>query len=75
MGWYYGSIVYHLGAFNAVHADNLVIQQGAVGSNPLNIIVSVIPNNLINAFTNNGNVLAVVFLAVAIGLCDESIKR
>ena len=69
-----GSIVYHLGAFNAVHADNLVIQQGAVGSNPLNIIVSVIPNNLINAFTNNGNVLAVVFLAVAIGLAMNQLK-
>ena len=69
-----GSIVYHLGAFNAVHADNLLIQQGAVGSNPLNIIVSVIPNNLINAFTNNGNVLAVVFLAVAIGLAMNQLK-
>lgn len=69
-----GSIVYHLGAFNAVHADNLVIQEGTVGSNPLNIIVSVIPNNLISAFTNNGNVLAVVFLAVAIGLAMNQLK-
>lgn len=51
MGWYYWFNCLSLGAFNAVHADNLVIQQGAVGSNPLNIIVSVIPNNLINAFT------------------------
>ena len=69
-----GSIVYKLGAFNAVHADNLMIQEGTVGSNPLNIIVSVIPNNLINAFTNNGNVLAVVFLAVAIGLAMNQLK-
>lgn len=63
-----GAIVYQLGFFNTVEAGELVVQQGTTGANPLNIIVSIIPNNLVSAFTQNGNVLAIVFLAVSIGL-------
>lgn len=63
-----GSFVYRTGAFNAVEATNVTIQQGITGTNPLIIIISIIPNNLVSAFTNNGGVLVIVFLAVSIDL-------
>ena len=44
-------------------------------SNPLNIIVSIIPNNFVSAFTTNGNVLAIVFLAVVTGLAMNTIEE
>ena len=60
------SIVYRLGFFNAVGKAAVTIQQGSTGSNPLNIILNIIPNNLISAFSTIGNVLAIVFIAFAI---------
>ena len=41
---------------------------------PLNIILNIIPNNLISAFSTNGNVLAIVFIAVAIGLAMNALE-
>lgn len=69
-----GYIVYHLGLFNAVDVKDMTLQQGTTGSNPLNIILSIVPNNLINAFTNNGNVLAIVFIAVVVGLAMNALQ-
>ena len=69
-----GFIVYHLGLFNSVDAGNISVQEGTTGSNPLNIIVSIVPNNFISAFTNNGNVLAIVFLAVVTGLSMNALE-
>lgn len=69
-----GFIVYHLGLFNSVDAGNISVQEGITGSNPLNIIVSIVPNNFISAFTNNGNVLAIVFLAVVTGLSMNALE-
>ena len=68
------TIIYHLGLFNSVDAGKITVQQGTTGSNPLNIIVSIIPNNFVSAFTTNGNVLAIVFLAVVTGLAMNTIK-
>ena len=65
------SIVYNLGFFNAVGKAAVTIQQGSTGSNPLNII----PNNLISAFSTNGNVLAIVFIAVAMGLAMNTLEE
>ena len=80
-----GAFVYQTGAFNAVNASDIAInsvdagkitvQQGTTGSNPLNIIVSIIPNNFVSAFTTNGNVLAIVFLAVVTGLAMNTIEE
>ena len=70
-----GSFVYSTGAFNAVDATNITVQQGTVGTNPLSIILSIVPNNLISAFSNNGGVLAIVLLAVAIGLAMNQLKE
>lgn len=69
-----GSFVYNTGAFNAVDATNIVIQEGSAGTNPLGIVLSIVPNNLVGAFTNNGGVLAIVFLAVSIGLAMNKLK-
>ncbi len=62
-----GTVAYNMGVFNPVNAD-LNISTGATGSNPLKIIMGIVPNNLISAFSNNGGVLAIVFIAVCVGL-------
>lgn len=64
-----GFIVYHAGAFNVDISTGLSGAAGKAGSNPLIVLVQMIPNNIASAFSNNGGVLAVVFLAVACGLC------
>lgn len=69
-----GAIVYQMGLFNSVNSMNLVIKEGTTGSNPLNIVLSIIPNNLVGAFSNNGGVLSIVFLAVVIGLAMNQLK-
>lgn len=63
-----GMSVYRSGAFNPINVNNLAPSTGSVGANPLNIILSVVPNNIISAFSNNGKVLSIVFIAVCIGL-------
>ena len=68
------NVVYRLGFFNAVGKAAVTIQKGSTGANPLNIILNIIPNNLISAFSTNGNVLAIVFIAVAIGLAMNTLK-
>lgn len=70
-----GFIAYRLGIFNTVHASDITIQQGSTGTNPLNIILSIIPNNFVLALTNNGGVLAIVFLAICIGLAMNQLKE
>lgn len=69
-----GAFVYSTGAFNAVEAADVVIKEGTVGTNPLSIVLSIVPNNFIAAFSNNGGVLAIVFLAVSIGLAMNQLK-
>lgn len=63
-----GTITYKLGFFNAVDAGNLSVQTGSTGSNPLKIVLDIVPKNLISAFSNNGGVLSIVFVAVCVGL-------
>lgn len=62
-----GMSVYHLGAFN-VELEGLASSTGSTGSNPLNIILQVIPNNIMTVFSTNGRVLSIVFIAVCVGL-------
>ena len=63
-----GTITYKLGFFNTVNAGDLSIQAGSTGSNPLKIVLDTVPKNLISAFSNNGGVLSIVFIAVCVGL-------
>lgn len=64
----FGFTANKMGLFN-VSIDNLTFQSGNAGSNPLLVIVQAIPNNIAATFTQNGSILAVVFLAVVTGLC------
>ncbi|WP_446450320.1 dicarboxylate/amino acid:cation symporter [Tuanshanicoccus lijuaniae] len=62
-----GYAVMKLGWFNV---SQLAIEgaTGATGSNPLNVLLNMFPNNLAGTFTSNTSVLAIVFLSVCLGL-------
>ena len=73
-----GFIIKNLGLFTA-NVENVTAQAGVASStNPLLIIVKAIPNNILSAFSTNSSILAVVFVAVVLGLCinalDDKIK-
>ncbi len=75
-----GVTVYSMGLFNMPSVGELSVGATATGSNPLTIILKIIPNNIIAVFGDNSRVLAVVFLAAVIGvelnqINDESIKN
>ncbi|WP_297711925.1 dicarboxylate/amino acid:cation symporter [Clostridium sp.] len=68
-----GFIIKNLGLFTA-NVENVTAQAGVASStNPLLIIVQAIPNNIIAAFSTNGSILAVVFVAVVLGLCINTL--
>ena len=58
---------YSMGLFNT-RIEGLAEASGSTGSNPLNVVLNIIPSNIVTAFGSNGAVLSSVFLAVAIGL-------
>ena len=58
---------YSMGLFNT-HIEGLTEAAGSTGSNPLNVVLNVIPSNIVTAFGSNNAVLSSVFLAVAVGL-------
>ena len=58
---------YSMGLFNT-HIEGLAEASGSTGSNPLNVLLNIIPSNIVTAFGSNGAVLSSVFLAVATGL-------
>ena len=62
-----GDGAYSMGLFNT-RIEGLAEASGSTGSNPLNVVLNIIPSNIITAFGSNGAVLSSVFLAVAIGL-------
>lgn len=64
-----GMLANNFGWFQVGGTNEVVTQTGNVGSNPLLIIIQTIPNNIVAVFSTNENVLAIVFLAVIIGLC------
>ena len=69
-----GFIIKNLGLFTA-NVDNLSAQAGVASStNPLLVVVGVIPNNIISVFSKNTEVLAVVFIAVVVGLCINNLE-
>lgn len=62
-----GFVVYQMGLFH-VSVDGLTVSTGSAGSNPLAILLQVVPNNIISVFGNNGRVLSIVFLAAVVGI-------
>lgn len=63
-----GFVAYNAGFF-ATEISGLEGATGKSGSNPLNVILNIIPANIASTFTSNSSVLAIVFLAVSLGLC------
>ena len=59
-----GYATYSMGLFNT-HIEGLTEAAGSTGSNPLNVVLNVIPSNIVTAFGSNNAVLSSVFLAVA----------
>ncbi len=60
-------ICYSMGIFN-IHLEGVNASTGSTGSNPLLVVLNIIPANIGATFSVNNSVLAVVFLAVAVGL-------
>ena len=69
-----GLIFYKAGAFTNT-ALTLDGTEGSTGSNPLNILLNAVPNNLVGALSNNGGVLAIVVSAIAVGLAINVLKE
>ena len=69
-----GMTVKSTGAFNIDIKSSVNVVSGKSGSNPLMVLVEIVPNNIFSAFSNNGGVLATVFLAVATGLCINHLE-
>lgn len=69
----FGMTAHKLGLFN-VSIENITSQTGSTGSNPLLVLVQTIPNNIASVFTQNGSILAIVFLAVVTGLCLNKLQ-
>lgn len=69
-----GFAFYNMGTFTAIESG-LAATEGSTGSNPLMVLVNAIPNNVAGAFSNNGGVLAIVVLAVAVGLAMNNSKK
>ena len=58
---------YNAGMFNIV-LEGVSASAGSTGSNPLNVILNIVPSNIAAAFSTNSGVLSLVFLAVVVGL-------
>ena len=63
-----GMVVFDMGLFS-VNLDGLSTSSGSTSSNPLLVFLNIVPSNIASVFSSNTEVLAIVFLAVATGLC------
>lgn len=68
-----GSVLYNMGLFNSAEVEGLAGSAGSTGSNPLNVILNMVPSNIAAAFGSNTAVLAIVFLAVSLGLAMNAL--
>lgn len=60
---------YSLGLFNVDLNTGINVQEGSAGSNPLLVLVKMVPNNLIGALSDNSAILAIVTISIVTGLC------
>ncbi len=67
-----GTVCYNMGMFST-QVEGLEGASGSTGSNPLNVVLNIVPNNIATAFGSNTAVLSIVFLAVAVGLCMNAL--
>ncbi len=62
-----GGALFNTGLFSS-HIEGLTGNAGSTGANPMNVILNMVPSNIATAFGSNTAVLAIVFLAVSLGL-------
>ena len=67
-----GILCYNMGMFSA-QVEGLTGAAGSTGSNPLNVVLNIVPSNIATAFSSNTAVLSIVFLAAAVGLCMNAL--
>ena len=58
---------FNKGLFNTT-IEGLSAATGSTGSNPLNVILNIVPSNIAASFSVNNAVLSLIFLAIVIGL-------
>lgn len=63
----FGMVFFKAGVFSST-IEGISISSGTTGSNPLNVILNIIPSNIISTFSVNNAVLGIVFIAVVVGL-------
>lgn len=61
--------VFSAGLFYADTGSMAAAEGSSTSANALNVLLNAVPTNIGTAFSNNGSVLAIVFLAVSMGLC------
>ncbi|MGL5380455.1 dicarboxylate/amino acid:cation symporter [Clostridium sp.] len=69
----FGLAAHNAGLFH-VSISDINTQVGSTSSNPLLVFIQAVPNNITGAFSENGKILAVVFLAVATGLSINALE-
>lgn len=60
-------LFFKAGIFN-VSLEGISSSEGSTGSNPLQVILNIIPSNIGAVFSVNNSVLSIVFIAVVVGL-------
>ena len=60
-------ICFNAGVFNTT-IEGLAAANGSTGANPLNVILNIVPSNIVSTFGVNNAVLSLIFLAIVIGL-------
>lgn len=64
---------YKAGIFH-ISVDGITTTQGSIGSNPLQVILNIIPSNVGAVFSVNNSVLSIVFIAVVVGLALNALN-
>ena len=62
-----GMVFFKTGIFS-VTIEGVSVSTSTTGSNPLNVVLNIIPSNIASTFSVNNAVLGVVFIAVVVGL-------
>ena len=70
VGW----ILSAQGVFAAFSADGVPTASGGTGTNPLQVLLDIVPANITSVFSVNTGVLSIVFLAVCGGLAMHKLK-
>lgn len=70
----FGFIAYKFGVFSVNINDDIASSvTTSISNNPLLVIINMIPNNISSTLSDNSMVLAIVFLAIIVGLCINSV--